>query len=123
MMKWSYMGLKYKEDEVLDLASIEAYIALTTSSIIDTIQIKPENILLIDDYESVFKDNVMSVSVENKRLSVKPDEVNVVNSIFDGQSLLDSSMFVGEYQDKGMLLLRNRFFKSCCFNSNVQKLS
>lgn len=121
MMKWSYMGLKYKEDEVLDLASIEAYIALTTSSIIDTIQIKPENILLIDDYDSVFKDKVMSVSVENKRLVVKPDEVNVVNSIFDGQSLLDSSMFVGEYQDKGMLLLRNRFFKSCCFNSNVQK--
>jgi len=122
MMKWTYMGLKYKPDEILDLASMEAYIALTTSSIIDTIDIKPENILLIEDYESTFVDDVMCVRVNNHNKLVSEQETTeITNSIFDGQSLLDSSMFVGEYQDKGMLLLRNRFFKSCCFNTNIQE--
>lgn len=26
-----------------------------------------------------------------------------------------------KYKGKGMLLLRNKFFKSCCFNTNIQK--
>lgn len=122
MMKWTYMGLKYKEDQILDLASMEAYIALTTSSIIDTIEIKPENILLIDDYDSKFIDDVMCVRVGNdNKLSVAPETTEISNSIFDGQSLLDSSVFSKDYSDKGMLLLRNRFFKSCCFNTNIQK--
>lgn len=122
MMKWSYMGLKYKDDDVLDLASMEAYIALTTSSIIGTINIKPENILLISDYDSVFDDKVMCVGADkHNRLFAKPDTISVSNSIFDGQSLLDSSVFGNKYKDKGMLLLRNRFFKSCCFNTNIQQ--
>ncbi|MGL5689349.1 MAG: hypothetical protein ACRDD8_00905, partial [Bacteroidales bacterium] len=33
----------------------------------------------------------------------------------------DSSLFIGKYFGKGMLLLRNRFFKSCCFNANIQE--
>ena len=28
---------------------------------------------------------------------------------------------MGEYQEYGMILLRNRFFKSACFNTNIQK--
>ena len=28
---------------------------------------------------------------------------------------------MGEYSCYGMLLLRNKFFKSCCFNTNIQK--
>lgn len=122
MMKWSYMGLKYKEDQELDLASLEAYIALTTSSIIDTIDIKPENILLIDDYKSEFEDLVMTTRIsDDNKLVTSEEKVKVSNSIWDGQSLLDSSLFEEKYSDKGMLLLRNRFFKSCCFNTNIQQ--
>lgn len=33
---------------------------------------------------------------------------------------MDKSLF-GAYQSYGMLLLRNRFFKSCCFNANIQQ--
>lgn len=122
MMKWSMMGLKYKEDEELDLASLEAYISLTTSSIIDTIEIKPENILLIDDYKSKFKDTVMATRIaDDDTLVTNKEEVEISNSIWDGQSLMDSSLFEEKYSDKGMLLLRNRFFKSCCFNANIQK--
>lgn len=122
MMKWSYMGLKYKDDEELDLASIEAYIALTTSSIIDTIDIEPHQILLIDDYTSIFQDNVMATRItDDNTLATNEELVTIKNSIWDGQSLMDSSLFENKYKDKGMLLLRNRFFKSACFNTNIQK--
>ena len=122
MMKWSLMGLKFQTDEQLDLASLEAYISLTTSSIIDTINIKPNEILVIDDFISTFRDRVLVTSIdENNRLETKEDEIDMSNSIFDGQSLMDSSLFDEKYSDKGMLLLRNRFFKSACFNTNIQQ--
>ena len=42
--------------------------------------------------------------------------------IWDGESLLDVSEFENAgYGDKGMMLLRNRFFKTCAFNTNLQK--
>lgn len=121
MMKWSYMGLTFKETEEMDLASIEAYIALTTSSIIDTMEIEPHQILVIDDYTSSFEDEAIAVRVgKDNLLEAKRERVTVSNSIWDGQSLMDISLF-GKYEKKGMLLLRNRFFKSCCFNCNIQK--
>ena len=94
MMKWSYNGLYYRPDESLDLASIEAYLSLPMSSIISTLQILPENILLIDDYESIFKDKVMATRVnESHRLYTQEEEIEISNSIWDGQSLMDSSLF------------------------------
>lgn len=120
MHKWELCGLKIKNGQSIDLAAFESYISLTLSSIIDTIQIKPENILLIDDYESIFEDDVMETTIANNELVTKPNRIKIVNSIWDGQSLMDKSAF-GIYQNKGMLLLRNRFFKSCCFNCNLQQ--
>lgn len=122
MMEYSYMGLKFDENEEIDLASLEAYISLTTSSIIDTIKIKPNEILVIPDYESEFEDDVIETKIENGKLKTQKNKVKIKNSIFDGQSMLDYSVFENNgYKDKGMLLLRNRFFKSCCFNTNIQK--
>lgn len=111
-----------EEGKEIDLASFEAYIALTSSSIIDTIPIKPENFLIIDDCESEFEDEaVVTIIDENNRLKTYQDpKAKVCNSIFDGQSLIDKSL-MGIYKDKGMLLLRNYYFKSCCFNSNIQQ--
>lgn len=122
MMKWSYMGLKYNEYQELDLASIEAYIALTTSSIIDTLEIEAHQILIIDDYDSTFEDRVMATRIsDDNTLETNEEVVKITNCIWDGQSLMDSSLFNDNYSDKGMLLLRNRFFKSACFNTNIQK--
>lgn len=120
MMKWSYMGLDYSENDNMDLASMEAYISLTTSSIIDTLELNPKNILLIDDFESEFEDTVMGTDLINGKLITKKTKKKVKNSIWDGQSLMDISNF-GKYEDKGFLLLRNRFFKSACFNTNIQE--
>ena len=109
MFNWSQCGLTIKEGQEIDLASFESGIALTLSSIIDTVEIKPENILVINDYKSCFKDDVVAVYMDNNRLKTKTDNVDIQNIIWDGQSLMDSVLF-GNYSRYGMLLLRNRFF-------------
>lgn len=124
MHKWEMCGIKLKEGDKVDLAALEAYIALTLSSIIDTIEIKPENILIVDDYESTFTDTVIATEMkeENGKYSLQTGEkqVKISNSIWDGLSLIDKSI-MGIYDKYGMILLRKNFFKSCCFNTNIQQ--
>lgn len=120
MHEWEMCGIQVDEGQDIDLAALEPYIALTLSSIIDTIEIKPENILVVDDYKSVFHERAIATRLVDGRLVSKPEDVEISNSIWDGQSLMDRSLF-GEYSNKGMLLLRARFFKSCCFNTNIQQ--
>lgn len=121
MHKWEMCGLKVNEGQDIDLAGLESYISLTLSSIIDTIEIEPKNILVIDDYESTFKDKVVSTELgEDGWLTSEEKYIDVSNSIWDGQSLMDESLF-GKYNSYGFLLLRNRFFKSACFNCNIQQ--
>lgn len=121
MFKLAKCGLKVEDEQEIDLASFEAYISLTTSSIIDTIKIEPKNFLIIDDFSSVFEEEaIITEIVDGNRLNTRQGDAIVNNSIFDGQGLIDISL-MGEYKDKGMLLLRNNFFKSCCFNTNIQK--
>lgn len=132
MHKWEMCGIKVNNGDAVDLASLEPYIALTLSSIIDTIQIYPENILVVDDYKSVFNDRAVATRLVDGRLVSKPEDVEIANSIWDGQSLMDRSVFldfleqqkrnnVKHAAERGMLLLRARFFKSCCFNANIQQ--
>lgn len=120
MARWDRCGLTIRDNAPIDLASYEAYIALPMSSIIDTMIIEPENILVVDDFESTFKDKVIAVEEKEGKLVATTKEVNVTNCIWDGESLLDVSMF-GAYANKGMVLLRNRFFKTCAFNTNIQQ--
>lgn len=120
MARWDRCGLTIRDNSPIDLASFEAYIALPMSSIIDTMIIEPENILIVDDFESCFKDKVIAVEEKDGRLIANEKEVDVTNCIWDGESLLDVSMF-GKYVNKGMVLLRNRFFKTCAFNANIQQ--
>lgn len=121
MHRWELCGLKVKEGQEIDLAALEAYIALTLSSIIGTLPLRPENFLVIDDYESVFKDRAVVTRIgDDSWLTSKPEEIEITNSIWDGQSLIDKSA-MGEYENYGMILLRNRFFKSACFNANIQQ--
>lgn len=121
MHKSEQCGLNVQDGDALDIAAFEAYISLPTSSIIDTIDIKPENFLVIDDWESVFYEEAVCTDLgEDGWLTTNEKEMKISNSIWDGQSLIDISL-MGKYSSKGMLLLRNKFFKSCCFNTNIQK--
>lgn len=120
VLKFSSGGISLKAGQEIDLAAYESYISLPSSSIIDTLPIKPENILLIDDYESVFKEDVIETHNENGWLTTSERNCEITNSIWDGQSLIDISL-MGEYACYGMVLLRNLMFKSCCFNCNIQQ--
>lgn len=119
--KWEMCGLEINDGDDCDLAGIESYISLTASSIIGAIEIKPENILLVNDYESVFNDTVVAVEQgEDGHLTATEKEVEITNSIWDGESFIDKSL-MGEYSPYGFILLRNSFFKSAAFNCNLQK--
>ena len=120
VLKFSSGGISLKNGDEVDLAAYESYISLTSSSIIGTIPISPENILLVDDYESVFCEDVVETHSENGWLTTSEKNCEIKNSIWDGQSLIDVSL-LGEYDCHGMVLLRNLMFKSCCFNCNIQQ--
>lgn len=119
ILKFSSGGISLKNGQEVDLAAYESYISLPSSSIIDTLPISPENILLIDDYESVFREDVIETHNENGWLTTSEKNCEISNSIWDGQSLIDISL-MGDYSCYGMVLLRNLMFKSCCFNCNIQ---
>lgn len=120
ILKFSSGGIALKEGDEVDLAAYESYIALPSSSMIDTLPIAPENILLIDDYVSVFREDVIETHNENGWLTTSEQNCEISNSIWDGQSLIDVSL-LGKYACYGMVLLRNLMFKSCCFNCNIQQ--
>ena len=117
MNKWSDCGLK----EQKDLASWESYKALSLSSIKGTIEIPLEGILFVPDYKSTFTEEVVSVGLKDGALCAEQKQAQIANDIWDGESLLDESLFAGDYADKHMLLLRNKFFKSCGFRTKLQK--
>lgn len=120
LLKFSSGGIDIKPGQEVDLAAYESYLSLPSSSIIDTIPIRPENILFIDDYDSIFCEDVIETHDKDGCLKTTENNCEITNSIWDGQSLLDVSLF-GKYAKYGMLLLRNLMFKSCCFNCNIQK--
>ncbi len=120
MHRFEMCGIKVKRGQQVDLAALEAYISLTLSSIIGTLEIDPASILVIDDYDSIFRDDVVATRAIDGRLVTEEANVEISNSIWDGQSLIDPSI-MGEYSCYGMVLLRTHFFKSCAFNTNIQE--
>lgn len=120
MHEWEMCGLRVNDGDSVDLAALECYISLTLSSMVDTLDLEPENILVIDDYESEFDDEVISVEEHDGKLTAERKTCRISNSIWDGQGLISPDA-MGAYSDKGMVLLRNRFFKCCAFNCNIQK--
>lgn len=120
MMAWSSCDLS--ADIASDQASWQAYIALTLSSIENTIKLPKKSILVIRDRISRFKADAVCVKeTDTHDLIAEEEETEVENVIWDGEGLLDASVFMENgYNAYGMLLLRNRFFKTCAFNTNLQ---
>ena len=129
MNKWSKAGLdesSYGDDCFNNLTSYEAYRALSLSDLITTFKLNPYNILFVEDFKHVLKDQkVVRVKDDGKRGLVASEETcDIENNIFDGEGLLDITVFKKNIEHdghhKGMALLRNRFFKCCAFNTNLQ---
>lgn len=115
-----WMGLKLPKKNA-PIVEIGAYSSLVTSTIEDRIQIKPEEILILKDIESSFITNVISIETDvNKQChALHRDNYEVKNVMFDGQALIDTSIF--PEWGNGYVLLRHHFFKAAAFHTKIQE--
>lgn len=115
-----WMGLKLPKKNA-PIVEIGAYSSLITSSIEGRVKIEPENILILKDVDSFFKTKVLSIELdENKHCqAIERDNYDVKNTLFDGQALIDESIFP-DWGD-GYVLLRHHFFKAAAFCTRIQK--
>ncbi|MEG1994834.1 MAG: hypothetical protein RR255_00175 [Bacilli bacterium] len=122
---WLTMGLgnKMPKDNA-KIVEMSAYAPLTTSTIVDTIHIPIEDIVILKDQESIFKTLANVVKAEivngNKKCVVAKEETSVVNTMWDGMALIEESYIPKNIEMNGMLLVRNHFFKSCGVKSKIQ---
>jgi hypothetical protein len=120
MLDWSACG--FEPDKVTDKVSWESYVSLTLSNAVCKIRIPKEAILIIPDATSCFQKEVVTVRKDGGDIVAVPELTDIKNTIWDGQALLDESVFADNdhLRGKGMALLRNRFFKTCAFNTRLQ---
>lgn len=102
------------------MVEMGAYSSLITSSIVGRVQILPEQILVVEDVDSFFHTKVISVETdENKHCKAVPvDDYKVKNTLFDGQALIDTSIF--PEWGEGYILLRHHLCKMAAFHANIQ---
>lgn len=114
-----YMDTKMPTDNA-PIVEISGYISLIASSIVDTIQINPNNILILKDIDKYFNTNVISVETDEHKNCITKHITNydLKNTLFDGQALIDSSIF--PYWGKGYILLRQHMTKMAAFKTHIQ---
>ena len=114
-----WMGIELPKENA-PIVEIGAYSSLITSSIVGRIQILPENILVVKDVDSFFKTKVVSIETDQAKhcQAVRRDDYKVKNTLFDGQALIDTSIFP-EWAT-GYILLRHHFCKMAAFHSKIQ---
>ena len=115
-----YMGIKLPKQNA-PIVEIGAYSSLITSSIENRIQIKPEEILILKDVDSQFMTNVVSVELNERDecIAVPREGYSLKNTLFDGQALIDSSIF--PTYGNGYILLRHHMTKMAAFCSDIQQ--
>lgn len=113
------MGIKIPKKNS-PIVEIGAYQSLITSSIEGKVTIPPEDILVLKDVDSFFNTNVISIEIDNNKhcKSVPKENYEVSNTLFDGQALIDESVFP-DWGD-GYILLRQHFFKAAAFCTKIQ---
>lgn len=113
------MGIELPEKNA-PVVEIGAYSSLVTSTIVGKVEIDPKNILILNDVDSFMETNVVSVELNDEKKCVlnKIDKYKLKNTLFDGQALIDTSIFP-EWGD-GYILLRHHFCKVAAFHSNIQ---
>ena len=113
------MGIKLPKNNA-DIVGISAYSSLVCSGIVGKVKINPKNILVLKDIDRYFNTKVISVETDqNKHCIAKMIEnYKLKNTMFDGQALIDSSIFPD--LGHGYVLLRHHFCKMAAFCSNIQ---
>lgn len=117
--KFLYMGIRLPKNNA-PIVEASAYIPLISSGIVGRVKINPRNILVLKDVDRFFETNIISIETdENKHCLAKHiDNYKLKNTMFDGQALIDSSLFPD--WGSGYILLRHHFCKMAAFNTNIQ---
>lgn len=143
---WLTIGLgKKMSHDNAKIVEMSAYAPLTTSTIVGTLHIPVENILILKDQDSFFETMTNVVKAEDyfvetsikdeetgkqkkikekrKKCVVSEEKCKVKNTIWDGMALIeaDSDYLKLPSYVNGMALLRNHLFKACAFKSYIQK--
>ena len=115
-----YMGIKPSKKNPM-IVEISAYAPLVSSTIVGKIKINPRNILILEDVDRFFITDVVSIETnENKECVAKHiKDYKLKNTMFDGQALIDSSIFPD--WGNGYILLRHHFTKMAAFCSHIQQ--
>ena len=115
-----YMGIKLPKKNAM-VVEINAYAPLVSSAIVDKIKINPKNILILKDIDRSFITNVVSIETDDQKhcYAKHIEDYKLKNTLFDGQALIDSSIF--PEWGHGYILLRHHFCKMAAFCSNIQK--
>lgn len=115
-----HMGIKIPEKNA-PIVELSAYAPLISSGIVGKVRINPRNILVLKDVERFFKTNIISIETDDEKHCTANhiDNYQLKNTLFDGQALIDSSIF--PEWGHGYILLRHHFTKMAAFNTNIQK--
>lgn len=118
-IKFLYMGIKLPKKNS-PTVEISAYAPLVSSAIVGKVKINPKNILVLKDVDRSFFTKVVSIETDkDKHCSAKHiDNYELKNTMFDGQALIDSSIFPD--WGNGYILLRHHFCKMAAFSTNIQ---
>lgn len=120
----NYMCMGMKTDKIKDgeptkLVELLAYKSLIASGCTDSVRIKSSEILILDDVDSSKSQKIESVELDEKALVQVIKKMGTVkNTLFDGQALIDDSLFTDK--KSGMMVLRNHLFKACGFRTDIQ---
>lgn len=130
---WLTIGLGNKmQKDNAKIVEMSAYAPLTTSTIVGTIHIPVEDILILKDQDSFFETIADVVRAEEytdsngnvkKKCVVSREETQVKNTIWDGMGLIECDEQYLKLPDyiNGMALMRNHLFKVCCVKTKIQK--
>lgn len=130
---WLTIGLGNKMNHNnAKIVEMSAYAPLTTSTIVGTIHIPVENILILKDQDSFFETMTKVVKAEEyldknnkvqKKCIVEEEKRKVKNTIWDGMALIEADQTYLNLPSyiNGMALLRNHLFKACAFKGYLQK--
>lgn len=113
------MGIKLKKENA-PIVEISAYSSLVSSAIVGKIRISPKDVFVFKDVDSYTTANVVSVEINEQKncLARLINNYKIKNTMFDGQALIDKSVFPS--WGNGYVLLRHHFCKMAAFNTNLQ---
>ena len=118
--KFIQMGIKMPSNNS-QLVEMLAYSGLVASTIVDTIKINPNNILIMKDVDSFFKTNIISVETDEQKhcRAIAKENYELKNTLFDGQAIVDEGIF--PKWGNGYILLRHHMCKMAGFKGKIQK--